>query len=50
MLLELKVADRIRITDFNQTNEYLQASNLRLGLIIAFTPKGVKIRRVANPK
>lgn len=48
MLVELKVGKKLTKKDFEQINEYLISLNLRLVLLILFSPNGVVIRRVVN--
>ncbi len=50
VLVELKVGNRIARADFKQIYEYLNISKLKLGLIILFTSKDVRIRRIPNVK
>lgn len=48
MLVELKFGRKLTKKDFEQVNEYLIALDLRLALLILFSPNGVVIRRVVN--
>ncbi|MFZ5364588.1 MAG: GxxExxY protein [Patescibacteria group bacterium] len=48
MFVELKVGRKLSKRHFEQANEYLHVLNLRLALLILFSPKGVVIRRVVN--
>lgn len=50
ILLELKVVQRLGYTQVRQILDYLIIANLKLGIIIYFTPEGVKYRRVLNPR
>ncbi|MBT5337729.1 GxxExxY protein [Candidatus Falkowbacteria bacterium] len=50
VVVELKVGPHIGRSDFLQINEYLKMSKMQLGLIILFSSKGVKVRRVINIK
>lgn len=48
VLVEIKSSRFFRMADFRQVTGYLQALNLKLALLIAFTPTGVRYRRVVN--
>ena len=48
ILVELKVGDKLTKKDFDQINEYLKALNLKIGLLVLYSPKGVQFRRIAN--
>ncbi|MBT5503219.1 GxxExxY protein [Candidatus Falkowbacteria bacterium] len=48
ILIELKVGKRFIRKDFDQINEYLKLLKLEVGLLILFSPEGVKFRRVVN--
>jgi len=48
LLVELKVGKKLTKKDFEQVNEYLISLDLRLALLILFSPNGVVIRRVVN--
>jgi len=48
ILVELKIGKALVGHDFKQINEYLQLLKLPLGLIVLFSPEGVKFRRIAN--
>jgi GxxExxY protein len=46
--VEIKVADGIYKQHLNQLLSYLKHTDLRLGLLAVFTPKGLLYKRVAN--
>jgi len=48
IILEIKQRNFISLKDINQLYKYLRVANLRLGIIITFTPDGVKYKRVVN--
>ena len=48
IVLELKKGDYFSHQTINQVNQYLRATNLKLGIIAAFTSKGVKTKRIVN--
>lgn len=48
LILELKVSNRFRRQDFDQTNAYLATTGLQLALLVRFDATGVTIRRVIN--
>ncbi|MFA4817726.1 MAG: GxxExxY protein [Parcubacteria group bacterium] len=48
IVLELKQKSYISGRDIKQLYRYLRATNLKLGIIITFTPDGVKYKRVVN--
>jgi len=48
LIIELKVGNRLLKKHFEQAHEYLVALDLRLALLIMFTPHGVLVRRVVN--
>lgn len=50
VVVELKVGRHIARADFEQIYEYLKMSKMKLGLIILFSPSGVKIKRIPNVK
>ena len=50
IVLEIKRGDRISQRDIKQLYGYLKSKNLKLGLIIRFTSKGVVAKRVVNLK
>ncbi len=48
IILELKRDYKFRTFDFNQVKTYLNAMNLHLGILAAFTPGGVRYARVLS--
>ena len=48
IIVELKVGDRLTKQDFDQLNEYLKEHDVKIGLLILFSAKGVVPRRLAN--
>lgn len=50
IIVELKVANRPYQKHFYQILQYLKNNNLKLGLIIVFSPAGVIVKRVVNLK
>lgn len=48
VIVELKHSDYFSRTHFDQLNHYLRMANLKLGLLISFTNKGVRFKRVVN--
>lgn len=48
IIVELKIANDFYVRDIKQVLSYLKAKNYRLGLLIIFNKKGVKIRRLIN--
>lgn len=48
IVLELKVAERFRIKDFQQITSYLKANDMKLGILILITKKGIRYRRILN--
>lgn len=48
LVVEIKIGIFLSKAEFDQILEYLVINNLRLGLIIMITPKGVRVRRVVN--
>lgn len=49
IVIELKIGEKLSKNDFDQIKQYLQNSNLKLGLLARFGRKGVKIYRVLKP-
>lgn len=49
IILELKVAPRLRHIHIKQVFEYLKVFNKNLAILIFFTDQGVKYRRIINP-
>jgi len=50
VVLELKVGYFPKKMDFDQIKSYLKANKLELGLLVVFTPLGVKFYRSINPQ
>jgi GxxExxY protein len=50
VVVELKVGSYLAKSEFDQINDYLRISGKKVGLLILFSNKGVKIRRVVNLK
>ena len=48
VILELKKGDYFNRQTIEQINQYLKATDLKLGLVAVFTSKGVKIKRIVN--
>lgn len=48
VVLELKVAERFRIKDFQQITSYLKANDMKLGILILITREGIRYRRILN--
>lgn len=48
ILLELKVVRKLGYAHTKQTLGYLRASGIKLGILLYFSPDGVKFRRVLN--
>jgi GxxExxY protein len=48
IVLEIKVANDIYKNYFGQVLQYLKSNSLKLGIIAAFTPNGVLLRRIVN--
>ena len=46
--LEIKVGDHFLTKDIQQLFSYLKAKNLKLGIIVNFTSKGIKYKRILN--
>lgn len=46
--VELKVGDHFSTKDIEQLFSYLKSKNLLLGLLIHFTSKGVRYKRIVN--
>jgi len=49
IILELKVAPRLRQIHIKQVLEYLKVLNKKLAILIFFTDQGVRYRRIINP-
>lgn len=50
IVVELKQGENFSKQNINQVYAYLKATNLKLGLLINFTRKGVKFKRIVNIK
>lgn len=50
IVLELKQKNYISGRDIKQLYRYLRATNLKLGIVITFTPDGIKYKRIVNSK
>jgi len=48
IVLELKVGKDFHKRDFEQILSYLKTKKLKLGILVIFTPKGVKYKRILN--
>lgn len=48
IVVELKVGNKIYKRDYLQVRSYLNQKKLRLGIIILFSPDGVKYKRIIN--
>ena len=48
VILEIKQGDRFSRHDIKQLYTYLKASGLKLGILVRFSSKGLKFRRVLN--
>jgi len=48
IVIEVKVGDRIPRGQFNQLEEYLKLTKLKLGLLVAFRRNEAKVFRVLN--
>ena len=48
IVVELKVADGIYSQHVRQVYGYLKANNIRLGILIVFSKKGILSKRIAN--
>lgn len=46
--VELKVRNEIYETDVIQLLNYLKSERLKIGLLLVFTKKGIKIKRIIN--
>lgn len=49
IVIELKVAPRLRHVHIKQVFEYLKVLNKKLAILIFFTDQGVRYRRIINP-
>jgi len=50
IIVELKVGDREFFQAFDQLDNYLKLSKMKLGLIIRFTKDGARVKRIVNLK
>jgi len=48
VIVELKVGRVIRQKYFDQIKSYLKTNKVKLGLLVLFSPMGVKVHRIAN--
>jgi GxxExxY protein len=48
VIVEIKRSDKFSASHFEQLNNYLKVANLKLGILISFTSKNVRIKRVVN--
>ncbi len=48
VIIEIKSRSHFTMSDFRQATAYLQALNLQLAILVAFTPTGVRYRRIVN--
>jgi GxxExxY protein len=48
IVLELKVGNRFYSRDYKQILAYLKNTGLKLGLLLLFTKRGVKFKRILN--
>lgn len=48
ILVELKLGSHLSMDNFHQTHEYFKLFDLKLGLLVLFSPKKVTVRRVFN--
>jgi len=48
IIVELKVGKVIRQKYFDQIKSYLKTNNVKLGLLVLFSPIGVKVHRIVN--
>jgi len=48
VVVELKRSDFFSASHFEQVNNYLKTAHLKLGLLISFTSRNVRIKRVIN--
>lgn len=50
IIIELKQRDFFSTSDIKQINQYLRAMNLKLGILVHITSKGVRYKRILNLK
>ncbi len=48
IVIEIKQRDFFSINDIKQIKRYLQVTNLKLGILIHFTSKGIRYKRIPN--
>lgn len=48
IVIEIKQKNYLSYKDIQQIYRYLKAANLKLGLIVTFTSKGVRYKRIVN--
>ena len=48
IIVEIKTGDYRYRESYHQVLEYLKTSGIKLGLIVRFTPNGVRIKRILN--
>ena len=48
IILEIKRREYFLKNDINQVYSYLKASGLKLGIIVCFSSKGIKFKRILN--
>lgn len=48
IVLEIKRGDYFRRSNIDQIKGYLEATDLKLGILINFTNKGLKYKRIVN--
>jgi len=50
IVLETKIANQVYKKHFSQVLQYLKSNNLKLGIIVVFTPDGIITKRIINEK
>ena len=50
IVIELKQGNNFSKQNIRQLYSYLKATNLKLGLLINFTSRGIKVKRIVNLK
>jgi len=50
IIIEIKQGENFSKKDINQIYAYLKATGLKLGLLVHFTRKGIKFKRIVNIK
>ncbi len=48
IIVEIKVGSNFYFTHIRQVLSYLKVTNKKLGIIILFTPQGIRIKRIIN--